>query len=73
MKKIVSDEVNKAIDIPSKYVESAILRYMVRIDKKRRVVLPKAIVDPTNAEEFYIELHEDCIKLIPIIKKERGE
>lgn len=63
----MNNETHRVLDIPSKYSsEPTILRVFKKLDNKRRIAIPKMITDAINATDFYIELHEDCIKLIPI-------
>jgi DNA-binding transcriptional regulator/RsmH inhibitor MraZ len=47
--------------------KNLIVRFMKKIDDKRRIVLPKVITDQVESKEFYVELYDDGhIELIPI-------
>lgn len=50
-------------------MEELILRYMKKLDEMGRITVP-AEMRKVFGEEYYVELYEDYIKLIPI-KKEK--
>lgn len=47
-------------------MEKLVLRYLKVLDKKNRVLIPKAILNIVKKTKFYVELYEDgTIKLVP--------
>lgn len=55
-------------------MDKVVLRYFKVLDKKNRVLIPKAITNIIKDTRFYVELLEDgTIKLIPQKKEKKGE
>ena len=46
-----------------------ILRYMKRSDIQNRIQLPKNLIEKFG-RDFYLEIYEDCMVIVPIFKKE---
>lgn len=52
-------------------MKDVILRFFKKLDYKGRLLIPAPIKNHFKTDEYYVELHDDCIKLIPV-KKERS-
>lgn len=46
-----------------------LIRYFKRVDKNNKITLPKVVVDAFGTE-FYLEVHENKIVLVPLKKGE---
>ena len=46
-------------------------RYFKKIDKANRIVVPSSVVQ-RHGNEFYLEMYEDVIVLVPVNIKKKG-